>query len=586
MPKFFVDLTDLTFMKSSLQLAELQYQISICLTDLQNFLFSQTEPALQNQAEKLMKQREELSKRIILSLAFSGQFSAGKSTIISALTGNQEIKISADVATDQVSGYAWRGIELWDTPGLYANRADHDAKAGQALREADLVVYCITTNLFDEVTAHDFRKLAFIQGYAGKIFLVINKLSMEDVSNTDQYISNLTGSINCTLNPYQLSNFPNSFIDAQDYREGITTQNSELVLFSRFEEFIDGLNYWVNQRGLLSRLDPPIRLGLNIIEESFQTLPEQNFSQNPDLFLVKQQIRIVENQRRRTDEDIKRIGQVATQKIRLLAEQFISGELGVDPNTAEDIFSQKCSEINENSFGELNNALQRSYQQLIDKLEKFANESFVADYYATTAVSPKTKIPNNNRNRARDENPVTNVLKGLLGQKNSVLLKSGVVQQGFFYGAKEVAGGGIHKVIYEGGQLLGVKFKPWGAVQIAKNVGNAMALVGVVLAAYDVYESVNESIEAENTERQQQQQLKEFRDSISKYANNIADQIFNTYKCEFDQQIIGEIVDSLSVVRDELLAKELKNKVLVDQLSIYRKQLIHLLGELYVPINS
>ena len=137
---------------TTFQLADLQKRIESSLDQLQSFLLSRGEPSLLAVANSLEEQRQASRNRPLLSLAFSGQYSAGKSTIISALTGDKNIRISADVATDEVKAYPWRDIELWDTPGLYAERADHTAKAELAQREADLIVYCLTTNLFDNIS--------------------------------------------------------------------------------------------------------------------------------------------------------------------------------------------------------------------------------------------------------------------------------------------------------------------------------------------------------------------------------------------------------------------------------------------------
>ena len=87
--------------------------------------------ALREKTEKLLlgtdnenlviKMSEELTtsdERKELRLAFVGQYSSGKSTIISALTGRKDIKIDANVATDIVSEYRWNNIVLMDTPGI------------------------------------------------------------------------------------------------------------------------------------------------------------------------------------------------------------------------------------------------------------------------------------------------------------------------------------------------------------------------------------------------------------------------------------------------------------------------------------
>jgi len=568
-------------MSPSLQLADLQQRSSLSLDGLEAFLLARPEPAVQQQSAELKQQRESIAGRTLLSLAFSGQFSAGKSTIISALTGNQEIKISADVATDSVATYAWNGIELWDTPGLYANRIDHDAKAQKALREADLVVYCLTNNLFDEVTARDFRQLAFERGFAAKIFLVINKLSTEDVEDTGHYISNLVESINRTLAPHQLSQFPHAFIDAQDYRDGIATSNEQLVSFSRFAAFTDGLNSWAKSQGLLARLDPPIRLGLNAIDQSLASLPEPTIEDDPELFLINQQLRIVQNQRSRTAAEVKQIGSSCIQQVLELGEQLIDGELGSEENATKAAFDQRWEAINSAAYTELNTTLQRDYQAIVAKLEAFAKENFVADYYARVESAAPGSAPRENDQGQRGEGGFKQNLKTWLDHGRAAVLKPGANQAGMLLRAKDVAGGAAHKVIYEGGKLLGIKFKPWGAVNVAKGAGNVMIGVSFALSAYEVYDVIQQGVEAEKRDRQREKELGDFRTALQQNAEAMAARLFEVYQSQYDLLIPEEITSILTRARDEILAHQASTKSLVEGLAAHRNQLMALLAELY-----
>ena len=140
----------------------------------------------QNQDEKLLAIKQKFHQNLetykedgVLSVAFIGQYSAGKSTIISALTGNRDIKIDADIATDKTTSYDWNGIKIIDTPGLFTDRQDHDAITYDAIDKADLLVFSLTYMLFDSVTVENFKKLAYEKGYAWKMMLVVNKMSDE-----------------------------------------------------------------------------------------------------------------------------------------------------------------------------------------------------------------------------------------------------------------------------------------------------------------------------------------------------------------------------------------------------------------------
>ncbi len=61
-----------------------------------------------------------------LTIALIGQYNAGKSTLIKALTGDPSVRISAEICTDRITEYLWKEVLLIDTPGIYAGRTDHD----------------------------------------------------------------------------------------------------------------------------------------------------------------------------------------------------------------------------------------------------------------------------------------------------------------------------------------------------------------------------------------------------------------------------------------------------------------------------
>ena len=66
-----------------------------------------TETNCEDLVQQLNSDLATVTDRKQLKIAFVGQYSAGKSTIISALTGCKDIKIDANVATDKVSEYHW-----------------------------------------------------------------------------------------------------------------------------------------------------------------------------------------------------------------------------------------------------------------------------------------------------------------------------------------------------------------------------------------------------------------------------------------------------------------------------------------------
>ena len=102
------------------------------------------------------------------------------------------------------------------------------------------------------------------------------------------------------------------------------------------------------------------------------------------------------------------------------------------------------------------------------------------------------------------------------------------------------------------------------------------------MAAYSVYDHVNEESKAEARQRQADQQLSEARSQIRKLAEAMAAQVQEIYQQEYDLPVIGVIVERLNAARDEVLAREASNKELVEGLSGYRSELKSCLQQLYV----
>ena len=199
---------------------------------------------------------KEVDAETKLKIAFIGQHNAGKSTIVSALTNDSSIRISARVETDETAEYKWGDVYLYDTPGLRAGVKDkHDYEAMEAIKSSDLLVYCLTASLFDDVMIKDFVNLAYEKGYKCKMILVVNKMALE-AGEFDELVSNYKYSINEALEQYggKISDFPVAFIDAMDYKNAVADEDEELIEFSNFRSFVDILNRQTEEKDLTAKV--------------------------------------------------------------------------------------------------------------------------------------------------------------------------------------------------------------------------------------------------------------------------------------------------------------------------------------------
>ena len=199
---------------------------------------------------------KEVDAETKLKIAFIGQHNAGKSTIVSALTNDSSIRISAKVETDETTEYKWGDVYLYDTPGLRAGVKDkHDKEALEAIKSSDLLVYCLTASLFDDLMIKDFVNLAYEKSYKCKMILVVNKMALE-AGEFDELVANYRYSINEALEQYgaKLNDFPVAFIDAMDYKNAVADDDEELIEFSNFQSFVDILNHQTEEKDLTAKV--------------------------------------------------------------------------------------------------------------------------------------------------------------------------------------------------------------------------------------------------------------------------------------------------------------------------------------------
>jgi small GTP-binding protein len=278
-------------------------------TEFQKLLTQGKLQELTDISKKLDEELKICREQGLLGVAFVGAYNAGKSTQITALTGRRDIKIGSDVTTDTTTKYDWNGIKLIDTPGLWADRKDHDEITYDAIKKADLLIFCLTYDLFDDITVENFKNLAYEQRYQWKILLVINKMSDEAGEETEK-IANYRESLAHSLKPNNINEFPICFIDAKQYCEGVDNKNKNLIEASRFQTFIEKLNTFVNKRGDKARFDTPVRIAQGCVDEAQLSFIKTINSTQDEAFLelFNRLSRVVEKEReclRNSVNDIK-----------------------------------------------------------------------------------------------------------------------------------------------------------------------------------------------------------------------------------------------------------------------------------------
>jgi len=547
---------------------------------------------LNNLAENFVNELHKYQQEGIITVAFVGQYSAGKSTIISALTGKRDIKIDADIATDKTTNYNWNGINLTDTPGLFTERQDHDEITYDAINKADLLIFCLTYMLFDSITIENFKKLAYGKSYRWKMMLVINKMS-DEAGEDEIKITNYHQSLAEALKPYQLEEFPICFIDAKDYCEGADTPDDFLLEVSRFPTFIDELNKFVDSRAALARFDTPVRIALNFVEEA-QVTALRNSAEDSVFFEILNQLsRKVRKERSCLRTKVENMGLKMSSAIAkegsTLAAVVGGNEDFATVNKQAEINVQKHYEKAENQLqAVINTAIIDIRSEVEEVLTGNLTQAFIACLEKSQNIFAHNVNANMNFDQLQSQVESLKNIGEVAGIKFTKLATKDAVKtasQQSFLRSMDVAGSSLHKGVLAVGEFVGFKFKPWQAVNIAKGIGNGAKFLGPALALV----SLGIDVMAINEERKREKEMAEVRRDITSQFQSLGKNLERQIELqlyEFETQVYGEIEKQIALARQQQENTITESNVWMKELIEVRHNFEMLLNYIITTLNQ
>ena len=444
-------------------------------------------------------------------MVFTGQYSSGKSTLIKALTdGAAQVVIDSAVATDSVEVFDWDGlVDLVDTPGVQAGLQEHDKLAEEALRTADLVLFTVTVDLFDDRLAEHLRHVTEDLRKAPQLLVVVTKCRSLNAADRVR-----EAAVREALGNFA-EQVPWAECDAKTYLDGLheadPSRSASRVAASRMDEVKDTINRISRARGDLGRFRVPLQQVALVAGEALAALTD-----DPDeeavLTVLARQRSALTTRRGLLDSALKRQDtEFRTACIRA-AERFADMAESIEESPALD-----RSRL-DSAFVTLNDELSLAHQSFVDRVRAALDSQF-ADFTSEVReieASPYARqllVLDIRGNIETQEIPV-NV--GLArqptrkqpsvpgwGPKAAEHLKDFRKAWGAGDGIKNSAGSAGHKIVYKAGKHLSIKFKPYQAVRWADNIGRVAEFGGAVLpAANEVYAVIKE-------ERQEERAAKE-----------------------------------------------------------------------------
>lgn len=489
-------------------------------------------------------------------IAFIGQYSAGKSTMITALTENMDIKIGQNVTTDKVTEYKWKNVVLIDTPGIGTDQKEHTDLAFRHMDLADLLVYVVTTQGFDDLIARDFKRIAFEHNKSPKMMIVVNKTSLESMDNK----VNWENDIKKVISPSTLEDFRVTFIDAKSYLDSLKQYNDRLknalMVRSNLSGFIAHLNHFVEEKGIIGRLVSDLNIIGTYLDRILNEISTDEDRKKIQELLVRKKFLVVEN-RKNIDRKIEReiqnlytgIMNVSNDLISILTGDVKSDEISNEFENIKDKVEMLCSNTGE----KIEDIVDQELDSLIKQINALENtpiyKELLNDFNKEIDfnVNFKDKQDLDKLKKAPDALKDVGKFLGIAGNgfKNWCLNAEGVGK-----GLKALSGSDAHKFVLDIGHFFGKKFKPYEALKIVDKLGKAGEVLSKVGSKVGIVAGIASPLIAAYEEYQEGANEKRLIEARTETRNN-----FRTWANEIKSNTLDKKEELLAKVHD----KELEN---------------------------
>lgn len=501
-----------------------------------------------------------------ISLVFAGQYSAGKSTIVKALTGLEDIKIGEGITTEEAGIYDWNGMEIIDTPGIHTSlRPDHDEISYQAIADSDMLVYVVTHELFDSFIGEHFRKLLIDTDKAHEMILIVNK--MADIGNTKENQTIKLEDLKKVTEPYDPRELKINFIDAESYLDSLEEEDEEIAdelrKRSNYDGLIQTINQFVDEKSLSSRLTTSLYQILEVLQQAISKYESTTGDDDADALEehLLQERRIVLLSQRKIEQQVKSIFQEAALKIREsgreLANSLYEYSNEDEANSAIEAAYNRVDKISMSCSEKIILEIEKQASDYEEKLEDFYNTDFSKNLQFRLEEKYKA------------ENPLIQGLfkSDTLAQGSKGIISTTVGKDAAASGLKAFSGSNMHQVVLDVGHFFGHNFKPWEAIKWVKGINAAGKVIGVFGVVFSLGLQAKEDVDQENRQREMRSNRDKLRAGFNDAANNLVhhfEELLNGYLENNFNYKVTEIDEQIDKIRSLRIEKSDIYKILVE----------------------
>lgn len=486
------------------------------------------------------------------NLVATGEYNAGKSTLLKALTGDPTIEIDADVATDVATEYRWNNILLVDTPGVGVGRDLHDERAEIAVRGADLVLFVLTVSLFDEVTEKHFRHVAHDLGKLHQMIVVINKSTQ------------LAAADGVRRAAVQRSLGDGHALPPIVECDGLAMLRAESEVEAELRDFeerrsgrcllITALDDFVTAEGQTGRTRKPFEAVLALVDD-LRPLTQADDAEKALSQLLARRRESIAVSRQRLMNGLDGVYATVTDAITAAGEVVIaSARDGVPESAAVEQFDRDAQAAAASIEQKVQDVFARELINLQADERGIASgpEARILDAFALRQPGSSKSFAAGQEREA--SSPVADLIHELVLKRGTDWLKDAVV-------SGNRPGSPTHSLVTNLGHGIGYKFKPWEAVRWAKRLNIAVQIAMTLF-------QFSQELQAARKEEQQdrvallslRRQIKDAADGLITQAREDVDPLVSRFYGELTQPV-EELEARLTELRHqrEALAQEVQS---------------------------
>lgn len=542
---------------SDLKFRQQGLKVEACVRETLELLSAVPDAEIKNLVSNFEHFWSEYQKQTQLTIALIGQYNAGKSTIIKALTGDPTVRISAEICTDKVTEYPWREVLLVDTPGIYAGRVDHDQITLDKISKSDLLIFVVPNELFNPQCGAFFKRVAEDMQRVGQMVLVINKMSRE--SGTQEI---LISTLLKVIEPYHPSDFYTCFIDADSYLQAHYEQEEEEKLFlieeSNFDNFLNSVQTLIEKNQLSVRLATPLHRVVDLLEQADNILSTGDKTTRDLLEILRRKAVILRASQTRARNIYRaELNQLEHEMI-MMGERVaskIDGHHSEDEINSEITKSQQEIDLLSQQYIE---KIQSNIKSELENLEAKLEE--LKDSTLGRIIARELVIDLGDKKKFNDQS------FGDYGTANFLDMGSEVLK-GIGGFASKVS----RDIVYKAGKSIGIKFKPFGAFKAAKFIRG----LGPIIAGLGVFIDIALTAKQEQDEAKHEQKLRQARLDVRQEYREVAAEIKNEYEVKFEEALkfYDEEIWDVDLKRNQVTKNEKSQRDIVVKINKKLKEL-------------